>query len=329
MDILENLAKTIIKLIKDRIHLGSLTTDDIAELVKIERTDLYNLIEVLDQFSTEQINALRDKFKMVTKRPQDKIDNRYLITSLTQTLRGKAQTEERVRCFGSMLKCAKIYYGICDEILKNLHQLFPNKSIAIDSTKISDVMLLGILREMDAFVKYTSFLFEYFTLVITNGENQKLYRQAYLAENTTTVTNLINNILNKTSNYSFIKDIDRIKRSHVDLTLGVTGDSSFLSFLDLNKFTPQDQTHLEFGTFGLSIFGWLTEILEQWKYANHKRAKLRKEWLTEQKARLLLELADASPDSQQARDLQKYIDAYSDAIAQQDKLISAYETTEN
>ncbi len=323
MNIFQTLEKTILEIIKKKIKMNSLTVDDIKQVCAFQESYLKDIIESLERFETGPFNNLRDKYFAVPRR-QDRIDNQHLILDLKSQLKGKAGMEERNRPFGAALKVAKDYLKIAKEVKQNAGQLIEGKAISIESARMTDVMLLGVLREMDVFTRYTGYLFEYFRLVLSGGVEMVPYRAKYLADNQIVYMEILENVCARANGYSFMAETRAIKRKNADLVLYANG-SSFFSFLNPSNYNKDNQQAIGQGIFGLSIFAWIASKWDDWRHAQYKRTKIHKEWLEQEQARLQQILLETDPNSDQAITTEKYLKAYSNKITELDQEIAEYE----
>lgn len=323
MTIFKTLENAVINLIQKKLKTNSLSVDNIKEICSFQESYLNDIIDSLERFETPAINTLRDKYFAVTKR-QDRINNQHIILDLKSQLKGKAGLEERNRAFGAALKVAKDYLMIAREVKAGAHRLIEDKVVTIESARMTDVMLLGILREMDLFVRYTGYLFEYFQIVLSGSREQLPYRARFLADNQATYMILLETVLSRSQGYSFLTETRAIKRKNADLILYANG-ASFMQFLNPSNYTKDNQVTLSQGVFGLAIFAWIASKWDDWKHSQYKKTKVHKEWLEQERARLQQISMDTDPNSDQAVTTARYIEAYSQKIAELDQEITEYE----
>lgn len=325
--VFQTLEQRVLGFIKAKLKLGSLTVGNLQDVCKFEKLYLDNLRESLGVFSATELNQLRDKY-LATTRPSTSRYNPYpIILDLKRELHGKAGLEERTKPFGAALKASKAFIKIVDEISKNAKALTDGNAITIDGARITDVVMLGVLREIDLFVNYTSYLWEYFQIVLTHDKDQVPYRSQYLLDNQQAYMAVLENVCDKANNYSFLNDIDIIKRRNANLVLYNNG-SSFLPFLNRRNYNADSELHIQHGIIGLNIFAWVVSKWENWKYAQYKKTQRHREWLKQEEFRFKQLLAEQDPSSPDAKRTQQYIEAYSAEIAKLDQEIADYEGTE-
>lgn len=325
--VFQNLEQRFLSFIKTKLKLGSLDVGNIKDICKFDRDFLSSTIDALDVFSDKEINQLREQYYSINRKGIDKYDTYPIVLDMQKELHGKAGLFERARCFGSILKTAKAMIDIVNEIDKNVKMLVgESATITIDGAKITDIVMMGILREIDIFINYSGYLWEYFCLVLNQGGQQIPYRAQYLIEHQEAFFAIMENVCDKAGNYSFLKEVDTIKRKNADLVLYNNG-SSFLPFLNRHNYTADDELHIQHGIIGLNIFAWIVSKWENWKYAQYKKTQKHREWLKQEEFMLKQKLNNVDPSSPEYKKTQQYIEAYSNEIAKLDKEIADYEGT--
>ena len=323
--IFETLEQRVMGFIKTKLKLGSLDVGNVQDICKFQREYLNNFVECLGVFSDTEINQLRDLYLAENRKGIDKFDTYPIILDMKQELHGKAGLYERARCFGAALQASKTLIKVSDEISKNVKMLVgANSSITIEGAKITDVLMMGILREIDIFVNYTGYLWEYFTNVINHKGPQVPYRAMYLADNEEAYFAILENVCDKANTYSFLREVDTIKRKNADLVL-YNNKSSFLPFLNRRNYSADDELHIQHGIVGLNIFAWIASKWENWKYAQYKKAQKHRDWLKQEEFMLKQKLNGVDPSSPEYKKTEKYVEAYSAEITKLDQEIAQYE----
>ena len=323
-NIFKSLERRIIDLVKDKLKLGSLTAANIQEICKINSTYLTANIDCLSRFMPSDLEALRQKYYNAPDRGESP-DPRPILSELKTNLRGKAGLLERAMPFGAALDASKKYLKLMAEISKHAGELVGgNGSLSVDGAKITDVCMLGVLRECDLFVKYTSYLWEYFRVVIDRAKSPKPYRIRFLLDNQDAYMDILMNVCDRQANYSFMNEIEVIKRKNADLLL-YANKSSFLPFLHRNNYNASNELHITHGIVGFNIFALVASVWEDWKYAQYKKARKHREWMQQEEFRLKQILSGQDENSPAAKQTAKYLEVYSAEIAELDKKISEYE----
>ena len=321
--VFENISYFFNNLLGRNKKLGSLTRDQILELMDIYSSYLSDFINFFNDIPPDVLNKLKKKYINSPKR-NDKYPIQKIIPDLLRDTKGKANQYERAVLFGAIKRTINIYYKIVSEINKNYKSVIKNNYLILESVKLTDVMFFGLIYELIILINYTGCLIDYFLIVLNNGRQPAGYRQKYLIDNYNIFIEILNNACNNENNYSFLSDIDRLQKNGADLVLQNNG-SSFLPFLDRKKYTFQDENKLSHGLFGFNIVGGIASLFDIWKHYSIQKAKRHKEWLEHEQARLLQIYQDIDPNSPEAVEQQKYIDAYSAEITNLDEKIRKYE----
>lgn len=324
--VFQSLEQKVLGFIKSKFHLGSMSIEQVQDLCKLELSYLNNIIDTIGSLPKDSLNLMRNKY-LNTEYPGDKYGTKRIILDLKEGLHGKAGLYERDAAFGSIVEAAKKLKKIIDEVNKGAKSLIEEGTITVEQSRVSDVIILGILREADLFVKYSSYLWELFMTVLDRDKPQVPYRSQYLADNFEAFSGILEHVCDKSANYSFLKEIDYLKRKNADLMLFAKG-SSFLPFLNRSNYSASDELHVQHGIIGFNIFAWIASKWEDWKYAKNQEARKHREWLKQEEFRFRQLLNESDPNSQDAKRTKKYIEAYSAEIAKLDQQIAEYEGTQ-
>lgn len=325
MSVLKNLEQTLLKYVKDKLKLGNLSKEQVSEIIRMQ-TETLNAINLsLTSFDKGQLLQLMEKYKAVAIDKNNRHDvSKYLI-SLNMQLTGKASAYEKSQPFGAALIASSQFVKILHEINKNIDDVFPKESITIFECKISTVMLLGILREIDIFCRVTTLLWGHFTDVVTGGDTIPLgYRAEYIVKNFEKYIVVLNDIHTKDHNYSFLKDIGDLQKKNSDIIL-YANNQSFLNFLNPTNLTQSAMHHVTYGIWGFNVFTWIVSLWDDWKHIQYLRNKDFKGWLETRAALLRLELNNTNPNAPEYQRLVKIIKAYDAKIAEYDRKLSDYE----
>lgn len=325
MSIFKDIEQYISKVIKDKIKMGSLSKDQVMEIIKIQSSYLKSLSGTFSVLDKQIMNQLYEKYKVAKFDKSNKNDISKYIPLLPTKLIGPAAAYERSRPFGAAAVVTGNFQKILDEIRKNIDQLFPNEAITLFNSRMSNIMVLGILREIDVFCQCTTFLYTHFSDTCTKGKPTPLgYRADYVHQNFDKYCSIINDVVSKDRNYSFLKDVADLQRKNADMIL-YANQQSFLHYLNVNNVSKNVTSYLTHGIAGFSIFTWIISLWDDWKHAQYLKNKDFKEWLESHSALLRLEATNVDPNSPEYHRLLKLVDAYDQKIVEYDRKLSAYE----
>lgn len=324
MSIFDSLEQTVLRLFK-KPEKAYLTPDKVEFILKIEKEQLEKLIQVFSSFSNSNMVSLNKKYMKTPVDTKNKNNVVTVIPTIQKQLTGKVGNLERNVPFSGIHHVAKILLKVNAELLKNVNNFVPEEGMNISNTKISSVMLLGMLQEADMFCKYTCYLWSHFTDTITKNNPYPIgYQAKWLNMCLPRYIAILNDVGNRDMGYSFVRDVDAIKRKNADLIL-YTNNQSFLSFLDKSAFSGSDQRRVREGIIGFNMVGYIVELWNMWKHDKYLQNKAFKETLENQIAALRYDLMDVSPDSPEYQTLLKRIELYNTEIAKYDKKLREYE----
>ena len=289
MEVFKTIEQSLFSLIKDKIKLNSLRKDQVREIISMEKDMLKSLSVALGSYDKTSMEFLTRKYYAAAKpATKDSID--YIIPGMRRKLNAKARSLEEAKTFGAAEKAVNTYMTILSDIEKNLDTLFEKEEITLYESKLSNLMILGMLRGADIVVNYTSYLYTYFS----------------------------------DTNYRYLQDIDSVKRKNADLIL-YANNNSFFNVLNIRAFDLNHMFHLKYGVFGFNFFTFILSLFNDWRHTQYQKKKDLKEWLEFHNARLKQELRDTDPNSPEYARLTKVINAYDMKITDLDKKIRDYE----
>lgn len=325
MSIFSDLAKVVVDAVSKNKKTTMLTNDNLGYLLKIQSEGLNQLISSLSVFSPTEANSLLKKYLQIRFNQSDKNNVGYIVPALLRQYKGKALVAERKSFFGATIDTARIFLRLNEELQRNLGSFTKEAGVILYETKLSTVMLLGILREIDFFINYCSYLWGHVTDSISRSKFVPIgYQAKYLKDGLEKYITIVNDVCNKESTYSFIRSINEIKKKHADLLLYANGQS-FLDFLDPSAYGSTEQRQLQNGIIGFNIVAYIVERIDEYKHCVYMKNKLYKEWLENKIALMRYDLMNVSPDSPEYQKILKRIEAYDAEIAKYDKKLREYE----
>lgn len=324
MGIFNTLEETVLRVFRNKEKSKMLTADKAEYVLKLQREQLEKLIYAFTAFNNDELVSLQKKYFKTPVNASDKNSVCTVIPTIQKQLTGKVGTLERNVPFTGILSVAKSLLKVNGELLKNINSFVPDKGMELHQTKITTVMLLGMLQEADFFCSYTGYLWTHFTDTITKNKPYPIgYQARYLKENLDRYAGLLNDIGNS-DNYSFIRNVDIIKKKNADLIL-YANDQTFLSFLDKSAYSGSNERQIKEGIIGFNIVGSIVDTWNMWKHERYLKNKAFKEMLENQVAALRYDLMDVSYDSPEYKTLLNRIDVYNTEIAKYDKKLREYE----
>lgn len=324
-DVFASIVTELKKRFTDTAHMKAVKKEDLEAFLKDNILEHQAIVTALKTLSDRDMtNWMNTKVRPQLQKSNSKSKNVY--DDYRKLLNGKAATMESKCPFASLAEANAIYVKILQELYKNIDTLFVTENVTIYDCRISQLAVLGILRQSDTVLTYTCYLFSFMTRVATGDiSNIPRNRDIFLVDNTEMVANAVNNVLNKMANYSFLTEIDQLRRRQSDLVLGASKDFNFLPYVSRHNFSFSFLDNLFTALSNLNFFSAAMDAWDDYRIAKYERNKEIREWLSTHVALLKMDLANTDPNSPEYVRLQSIINAYDDKIAEYDKIIDDFE----
>lgn len=324
MDTFKSLEQTVLKYIKDKVKLGSISKDQLLEVLRFQISDLESIKRTFETFDDSTLQTLRSRYIQLTP-TKGKYDVSKFIPALNSQLKGTAAAYEKKVIFGAAKVSCKTLKSILTEVVKNIDDLLNADAIVLQDSKITSVMVLGVIREADVFIKYTGFLWDHFVRACTTKDTQVLgYRAEYLNAHFSEYVGIINSIIEKEHNFSFLKDVGDVRKKQSDLVLYANGQT-FRNFLNSIRLSASSLNYLNHGILGFNMFTWVLSLWDDWKHERYLKNRDFKEWLEQSATLLRLEANNHDPNSPEYQRLMRIIEAYDKKIVDYDRKLNDYE----
>ena len=233
--------------------------------------------------------------------------------------------------FSSYTALALTYKKIFEQFNRSFDKWFDNPKLTIYSTKMSQVVIFGMIDEAKMFCKYTTSLFSFCTFEITQHNNiselqePKKYRKMYIADK---VDQFTTNCIRRLADNPFVFSDDMEKASK-DIDINVTTETgeTNMGFVDPANIPASLRHSIGIGakSFVINIFRWIGEQWVMHKHVKYLKQRKEKEWMEAHVALLQMDLQGKDPNSDEYRNLVAVIDNYNEQIAELDQKISEYE----
>lgn len=325
-NIFQELGAKIVELVQGKSNSWSISQDKFNDWLQNQISMMDSLQLVLKTISVKDMETLATRYFSLPFNKQDKNDTSGVFQSLSKLYSGKTSSYEKHQyLFGPQIVVMDMLIKSHTEILSHIDEFVPDKELSIFNSKLSTVMLVGILQETDIFINYTAYLFNHFTEAISGITLYPMgYKAKYLHEYLEIYANTINEIINKEERYSFLKDVKMMKINNNDLLL-YSNNQTFVPMLNTSKVSMAGARRIKSGIAGLNVIGWIMERWDDIQHYKYLKNKSFQEWLQNQAAILRLELQQMDSSSPQYTRLQKIIEAYDTKISEYDKKLSDYE----
>jgi len=265
-------------------------------------------------------------FNKLNELSKDKSKQSLIVyNSYVSKLRDNAKVDESKLIFESCAFVNNKFINVLVDLDKQLDELFQNDSINFNNTKLSHVVVFGVIEESSIFSEFCFYLFNGIIHDITGELNTlPLYRFNYLNDNVQIVANITNRMYTNVGAGSYMTCINNMKKENTNLLLVDENNNANTQFLKANALNINTKNLVMSGFIGKNLFRWFGEMLANRTHEKYKKLEQEKEWMEAQVALLRLDLDDVNPDDKQYRKLVKVIEAYDDLITKADKKINSY-----
>lgn len=323
-NILSELTSKVLSITKATVKLYSLDINQIRKVIAINKEVHMALVKAYESFDDRGSLEMMSKYNQLAK-TKDQYSIDYIPGAMKERYIKKAREKETKRGFGALLSANKEYINILNEIDANLEKLFEEESVTIYNTRMSGIMVFGILRQSDLIGTYSVYLWDHVIKSVAHKQTTPpvRYRAKFLIENMQRVVDIVNDVVNAEGKYSFVTDLMNIKKQQGDLILHAAG--SLLPSLSIARlFNSRSMSSLTYGVYFLNVFLWAGEKWDNYQHCRYQRKEEFKAWMETHVALLRLELASKDPNSPEYQHMLKLIDAYDQRIIKYDRDINEY-----
>jgi hypothetical protein len=324
MNFLKALGIVVVNSVKNSAKMNSLSKADIIDILELNIESHTIMKTAIKDLTPTQWRNILIKYNKNIEAYQ-KFPSKKVISELPKGLRDEARKANDEKPFSAYYKTTDMFIKIQKDILKHIDTIMEQKEANIFNVRISFVALLGILRQSELYGTYLSYLFDQLMTVAGNDQviNIPGYRPKYLIDHYKEFIEITNLICNKKGRYSFLTEMENMKRKNANLVLYSNGQPASV-FAKASDYTKSTVSYIVHGLYVLNIFLWIGESIEDYKHSRYLRNQNLKQWMESHVANLRLELSDMDPDSKEAIRLQKIIQAYDVKISEYDRKINEY-----
>ena len=324
-DIIKHLSGKLTTFISNKIRIHSVRKADLQQLLQTNISGHLSVEKVLSNFSNKDMNdwfnnAVKLSLKQNNRTCKD-VYNNYL-----KKIHGKAQGLERSRVLSSLCEANAAYAKVLDAISKKIDMLIETDSVTIFDMRLSFVAILGILRGSDLVLTFSSFLYSFLVRVNARAAASiPKYRDQFLITNCDKVASLVSLILDKKGPFTFLQDVDNMRKRNADLVLGATGQFKFGDFMVASNYSGTFIDNIFTALSCLNIFSAALDAWDDYRMDKYKKNQAIKEWLEGHVSLLRMDLSQMDKTSPEYMKLLNIVEAYDQEIADYDKAITDFE----
>ncbi len=325
LNILKSLGTVLLDTAKSTIKIRSIDRDSLQSLI---RDNIENHRRLEKDLAILSPDEMKKWFKSYVEpgMASSKLPSKGVYFDYRKKLNMRAKSEEEKRLFGSLITTHRRLGDILENISKNVDKLIENESITLYSVRMSHVAILGILKQSDLMIKFTQYLYTQFARIGAHSTAMiPRQRDEFLLKNYETCANVVNAIYDKSGSYTFLQEVDTLRKKNADLILGADGSfTSFLSFVSASNYTKSFLDNIFTSLSAINIFRISQEVWDDWMHARYLRDKECKEWMEQHVTLIRLDLQEMEKDSPIYQKTVDVIRKYDEKIAQLESKINNY-----
>ena len=303
------------------IKTQALSVEDIVKVMK-QNIDFHKSIAAIEEkFDVSSLYSIEKKVKASFRNDKSGVITAYY--KMCAGYQGKAKAADST-FFGALTKANKEMIKVLEMLVKNSNQLFDDKFISIDNTKVSNILVVSIMKQSTMLADYSNHVFgELCNMIRRDAHTVAPYKIKFILENGSRVTNIVNNLLAKENSYHFMRDLERFRKENNDLLVYANGNV-FTNFI--NQFKILDPFGSLSGFFipSLNFIAYISRVIDDYNHDRYLEHKTTHEWLIAHCSVLQYDLQNMDPNSEEYQKLLKVIKNYDQEIAKYHQKMDDY-----
>lgn len=303
------------------IKTQALAVDDLVKIMK-QNIDFHRSIAAIEEkFDISSLYSIEKKVRANLRNDKSGVITAYY--KMCSGYQGKAKSADSV-FFGALIKANKEMVKVLEMLIKNSNQLFDDKFISIDNTKVSNILVVSIVKQSTMLADYSNHVFgELCNMTRRDSYVVPPYKIKFILENGTRVTNVVNNLLAKENSYHFMRDLERFRKENNDLLVYANGNV-FTNFINQVKMLDPFGSMSGFFIPSLNFIAYISRVIDDYNHDRYLEYKTTHEWLVAHCAVLQYDLQDMDPNSPEYQKMLKVIKNYEQEIAKYHQKMDDY-----
>ena len=258
----------------------------------------------------------------ILAKPKDKfVAEGY--TLFMKNLRSSAKRLLTEKFLGAPVEAEKRLAKLTNEIASNIDTLFKEKELKLNGTRISHASVMSIIKNANVVSAFIINLLDYARQDYLGTEKDiPRYRTMYIRDNAFTVASIVTDVIDKGNKYSFLAEIEKIRRDGQDLLLYTEGQT--ISAYGNEKDYAQISHGLRIGFSPIAIGLYIRNWYDNYRNQQHLYNQQLKGWMETRAAMMKLKMNNIDPSSEEYRRLETIAANYERLIAQYDEKINKY-----
>lgn len=238
---------------------------------------------------------------------------------------GAAAKKEAAGFISSLEYANKEYQSVLESIQDNLDKYFTNDKINLFNTRISHVVLIGVMYQSELLTKYIKYMLSYISLTLSgNSSDLPKYREVFMYTNVSAIAKIVNSIYKGAGAKDYKGMLKNIKVNAADFNLLSESNVIQVNKADHLKLSDDSRRVMTMGIFGLTVFRSLGEsvnIMSKWL---HTERVIEQEWLKAHTTLLMYKLNDMDEEDPEYIKLSRIVMRYEATINKQQRKIDKY-----
>ncbi len=302
-----------------------ISKENVEKLIDLAISNHRVFFEPLLKLAPKEFNDLQVNY--LNNVANKKLPTKEVVSIYRAKIRGKALNIERGHFLKALVHANTRLAKELADIRKNLDMYITEDTLTLEGCKISNMSLLGLLKQSDILSHWSCYLWHHMCMVVTSTSMiVPKYRLVYLEKHAPLVIELLNNICDEKLPMGFVEETKKLRKNlsdanmytsdgKVNVTLNAMNTGNIKGFFDslgvlLNIF---------------NIFRWPVELWDEYLYRKNLESVELKNWMEQHVALLRLELMRIPQDDPKYYKLQKTIEAYDVKITEYAEKIAKYE----
>jgi len=317
------LSDKVNRILKDGSDLADISKDDFRNFMGIAQSSLKAMIDSFEGLEDAELKALGLEISSQTKNRSAM--NVQIYKQFEEHLSSRPLRDEQTIPFSSILNTAKKYAIVLDELDKNIDKLFEHKVISLYNVKISNIAVIGVLKNACDLSDFAWYLFNGLCYDIGMGlERPAKYRFTYMNSVKERMRDIVNDAYNGIGDGAIFNEIMKIRRENKDMLIVNDNNEINSGMISTTDLTRSFGKSVVTGLMNLNIFRWLGEAWNNYRDGYYRSLEEKRDWMQTHIQMLRLKIQGLNESDREYQKLQKIINNYDDMVASADEKIKKY-----
>lgn len=293
--------------------------DALKEYVGMLLSDTQGIAEALGEITTIPMGTAISKLLAENKTtPAIKAYRAYVGQLSRNGNKAAAQAEKNIP-LSSLAEATKMNLLVLTELEGNIEKLFKHNTINIFNSRLSHVVVIGILAECKMVNKYARYMLSAVISSLTGQREIAKYRYAWITEYNAPTAAAVSRAMAKTGSYNFQAMIKDMQTKAVDVSLIDDLNKVTVGMVSPAKVSSTTKSLITHGIRKLGMFRWIGEIFIVRKQNKLDEARREREWMQAHVDILKMKLEDMDESSKEYQRMVKIIENYEEMITKADR----------